>query len=228
MDGCGTIGSTTSGAIGEQRRQLGGALRGRDRRLTSPEELIAAAHAACFSMALSAGLAKAGTPPERAPAPRRPSRSSPARASRRSRSPSRAASPASTRRVRGGRAGREGELPGLEGARRRPRDHARGARSRLDRLDLPALDVVDEAGRRERVGQQRTSSRIVATLSPHALGRRPGTAGSRSHSDSGPSFACRSAFCEREHAAVGVPDHDRLLRPEQVVRDDRASGASRR
>lgn len=31
---------------------------------TSPEELIAAAHAACFSMALSSGLSKAGTPPE--------------------------------------------------------------------------------------------------------------------------------------------------------------------
>jgi osmotically inducible protein OsmC len=32
---------------------------------TSPEELIAAAHAACFSMALSHGLAGSGTPPER-------------------------------------------------------------------------------------------------------------------------------------------------------------------
>jgi osmotically inducible protein OsmC len=31
---------------------------------TSPEELIAAAHAACFSMALSNGLAQAGSPPE--------------------------------------------------------------------------------------------------------------------------------------------------------------------
>lgn len=30
---------------------------------TSPEELLGAAHAACFSMALSNGLAKAGTPP---------------------------------------------------------------------------------------------------------------------------------------------------------------------
>ena len=30
---------------------------------TSPEELIAAAHSACFSMALSNGLAKADTPP---------------------------------------------------------------------------------------------------------------------------------------------------------------------
>jgi len=32
---------------------------------TSPEELLAAAHAACFAMALSAQLAKAGTPPRR-------------------------------------------------------------------------------------------------------------------------------------------------------------------
>jgi len=31
--------------------------------LTSPEELIAAAHASCYSMALSNTLAKAGTPP---------------------------------------------------------------------------------------------------------------------------------------------------------------------
>ncbi|WP_199440663.1 OsmC family peroxiredoxin [Umezawaea beigongshangensis] len=31
---------------------------------TSPEELIAAAHSSCFSMALSNGLAKAGTPPQ--------------------------------------------------------------------------------------------------------------------------------------------------------------------
>ena len=32
---------------------------------TSPEELIAAAHSACFSMALSHALAQAGNPPER-------------------------------------------------------------------------------------------------------------------------------------------------------------------
>ena len=31
---------------------------------TSPEELLAAAHAACFAMALSGGLARAGTPPD--------------------------------------------------------------------------------------------------------------------------------------------------------------------
>jgi osmotically inducible protein OsmC len=32
---------------------------------TSPEELLAAAHAACFSMALSGNLVRAGFPPER-------------------------------------------------------------------------------------------------------------------------------------------------------------------
>ena len=32
---------------------------------TSPEELVAAAHAACYSMALSYGLGNAGTPPTR-------------------------------------------------------------------------------------------------------------------------------------------------------------------
>jgi osmotically inducible protein OsmC len=31
---------------------------------TSPEELVAAAHASCFAMALSAGLGRAGHPPE--------------------------------------------------------------------------------------------------------------------------------------------------------------------
>ena len=64
MDGSGTITSTTSGAIGEQ--PVSWAARSEDATggKTSPEELIAAAHASCFSMALSAGLAKAGTPPE--------------------------------------------------------------------------------------------------------------------------------------------------------------------
>jgi osmotically inducible protein OsmC len=32
--------------------------------VTSPEELIAAAHSTCYSMALSHGLAQAGTPPQ--------------------------------------------------------------------------------------------------------------------------------------------------------------------
>ena len=33
--------------------------------MTSPEELVAAAHASCFSMALSGALGRAGTPPEK-------------------------------------------------------------------------------------------------------------------------------------------------------------------
>jgi osmotically inducible protein OsmC len=64
-EGAGTITKTTSGAIGEQ--SVSWAARSEDVTAggsTSPEELIAAAHAACFSMALSAGLAKAGTPPD--------------------------------------------------------------------------------------------------------------------------------------------------------------------
>jgi osmotically inducible protein OsmC len=61
-EGSGTITKTTSGAIGEQ--PVSWAARSEDATggKTSPEELIAAAHAACFSMALSSGLAKAGTP----------------------------------------------------------------------------------------------------------------------------------------------------------------------
>jgi osmotically inducible protein OsmC len=64
MDGSGTITSTTSGAIGEQA--VSWAARSEDATAgkTSPEELIAAAHAACFSMALSHGLAQGGNAPD--------------------------------------------------------------------------------------------------------------------------------------------------------------------
>jgi osmotically inducible protein OsmC len=64
MDGSGTIVSTTTGAIGEQ--PVSWAARSTDETggVTSPEELIAAAHAACFSMALSNGLSKEGHPPD--------------------------------------------------------------------------------------------------------------------------------------------------------------------
>ena len=63
MEGAGTIVSTTSGTIGTQ--PVSWPNRAEDSpSQTSPEELIAAAHAACFSMALSHGLAQAGTPPE--------------------------------------------------------------------------------------------------------------------------------------------------------------------
>jgi len=63
MDGSGRIENVGSGAFGpldvtwaSRTEESGGR--------TSPEELIAAAHASCFSMALSHALAQAGTPPE--------------------------------------------------------------------------------------------------------------------------------------------------------------------
>jgi lipoyl-dependent peroxiredoxin len=63
MNGSGRIDKVTSGVIGglevswpARSEEPGGK--------TSPEELIAAAHATCFSMALSGGLAKAGHAPE--------------------------------------------------------------------------------------------------------------------------------------------------------------------
>jgi len=64
IDGSGTIVSTTTGAIGEQ--PVSWAARSTDETggVTSPEELIAAAHAACFAMSLSSTLAKAGHAPE--------------------------------------------------------------------------------------------------------------------------------------------------------------------
>ncbi|MFF0308315.1 OsmC family protein [Streptosporangium sp. NPDC004379] len=62
LDGSGTVSLDTSG-VGtfdvswpSRAEQANGK--------TSPEELIAAAHSACFSMALSHGLAQAGTPPQ--------------------------------------------------------------------------------------------------------------------------------------------------------------------
>jgi lipoyl-dependent peroxiredoxin len=63
MDGSGRIDSVGSGAFGPL--DVTWASRAEEPAgRTSPEELIAAAHAACFSMALSHALATAGTPPE--------------------------------------------------------------------------------------------------------------------------------------------------------------------
>lgn len=64
FEGAGTIDRVGSGAFGPL--DVTWASRAEEPAgLTSPEELIAAAHASCFSMALSNGLAKAGTPAER-------------------------------------------------------------------------------------------------------------------------------------------------------------------
>src|SRR5687767_1288284 len=60
-DGKGTI-STDSGVLKDTQYSF--STRFEDGIGTNPEELIAAAHAGCFSMALSAQLATASTPPE--------------------------------------------------------------------------------------------------------------------------------------------------------------------
>jgi lipoyl-dependent peroxiredoxin len=63
MDGRGTIDSVGSGAFAPL--DVTWASRAEEPAgRTSPEELIAAAHATCFSMALSHALAEAGSPPE--------------------------------------------------------------------------------------------------------------------------------------------------------------------
>ena len=62
--GSGTVSAKSSGAFGglpvswAARTEAPGGK-------TSPEELLAAAHAACYAMAFSGGLGRAGTPPER-------------------------------------------------------------------------------------------------------------------------------------------------------------------
>lgn len=60
-DGKGTI-STESGVL--QNTQYSFSTRFEDGKGTNPEELIAAAHAGCFSMALSAQLGNAGLTPD--------------------------------------------------------------------------------------------------------------------------------------------------------------------
>lgn len=64
MDGAGTITGTGSGALsnlGVTWKARAEASEGK----TSPEELISAAHASCYAMAFSAGLAGNNTPPQK-------------------------------------------------------------------------------------------------------------------------------------------------------------------
>jgi len=65
MDGSGVIESVGSGAIGGLEVTWAARAEPEQSERTSPEELLAAAHAACFCMALSHGLAQAGNPPEK-------------------------------------------------------------------------------------------------------------------------------------------------------------------
>jgi lipoyl-dependent peroxiredoxin len=63
LDGTGMIESSGSGALGALPVTWLSRAESSDGK-TSPEELIAAAHASCFAMAFSLLLAEGGTPPE--------------------------------------------------------------------------------------------------------------------------------------------------------------------
>jgi len=65
LGGSGTIDEVGSGAFGPLDVSWAARSEEASGGKTSPEELLAAAHAACLSMALASGLAKAGTPPDR-------------------------------------------------------------------------------------------------------------------------------------------------------------------
>ncbi len=62
-EGSGTVSAGTSGLFTDLPVSWSSRTEGPEGR-TSPEELLAAAHASCFSMALAGGLARAGTPPD--------------------------------------------------------------------------------------------------------------------------------------------------------------------
>jgi lipoyl-dependent peroxiredoxin len=63
LEGAGAIDSVTSGAIGGEEISWRARSTDESGGSTSPEELIAAAHAACFSMSLASGLSKGGHEP---------------------------------------------------------------------------------------------------------------------------------------------------------------------
>ena len=65
MSGSGTIDEVGSGAFGPLDVSWAARAEEASGGKTSPEELLAAAHASCFSMALANVLAKAGNAPER-------------------------------------------------------------------------------------------------------------------------------------------------------------------
>jgi osmotically inducible protein OsmC len=62
LGGNGTVTAATTGVFRDLATKWASRI-GEPEGVTSPEELLAAAHASCFSMAFSNELAKAGTPP---------------------------------------------------------------------------------------------------------------------------------------------------------------------
>ena len=112
---------------------------------SNPEQLIAAAHAACFSMALSNILAQSGTPPESV----HTDRDCDLEACRRRAdhyqdcsAHGRKGARAWRRRVHRARTGSQGWVPGEQSARRRPRDHPRSIADRMTSSGVGAPKVA--------------------------------------------------------------------------------------
>lgn len=64
MSGGGVVSALSSGAFSDLPVSWAARTESSDGK-TSPEELVAAAHASCYAMAFSGSLARGGTPPER-------------------------------------------------------------------------------------------------------------------------------------------------------------------
>ena len=64
VSGSGTVSAVSSGAFSDLPVSWSARTESSDGK-TSPEELVAAAHASCYAMAFSGRLARFGTPPER-------------------------------------------------------------------------------------------------------------------------------------------------------------------
>lgn len=64
LTGSGSVSAASSGAFSDLPVSWAARTEG-PAGMTSPEELVAAAHASCYAMAFSGALARAGTPPQR-------------------------------------------------------------------------------------------------------------------------------------------------------------------
>ena len=213
MDGSGTIHEAGSGAFGPLDVSWASRAEAPNGK-TSPEELIAAAHSACFSMALAHGLAQAGTPADQldtsATVTFVPGEGITKIALTVRGMPCPGLDEDGVRRSR--RRGREGRLPGLEGARRRARDHARrsaglsvsGLRRHVSLAAMPApaelrhqlpFGLVD-------VGRLDVDRRARRRGARARLRRAPGGGRARRGSRT-PS--CRSRGCGRRRRARASP-----------------------
>ena len=196
---------------------------------TSPEELIAAAHSSCFSMALSNGLAKAGTPPTGAGHQRR-RRLRPRHRHHRDPADRRGVVEGIERRgLRRRRRGRQGGLPGQPGARRHARSRSRprwperrrsaGRRARPPRGSGPVASRGRSGGRLLAVPDDPLRERDLDALVVEAgLDPLAQLAGDR------PLLHRRGLEQHPQGDAVGV---ERLDAPDLGLLDDRSAGSRR-